>query len=75
MVADDKSMMNINESMININESMIEINESMIKIKVLVFEIKELIIEWLLNVYWITVWRMSECWMPKFRLSASIIVH
>ena len=30
MVADDESMININQSMININESMIEITESMI---------------------------------------------
>ena len=27
-----------------------------------------------MNVYWITVWRMSECWMAKFRMSASIMV-
>ena len=27
-----------------------------------------------MNVYWITVWRMSECWMPKFRMSACIMV-
>ena len=27
-----------------------------------------------MNVYWITVWRMSECWMPKFRMSAFIMV-
>ena len=27
-----------------------------------------------MNVYWISVWRMSECWMPKFRMSACIIV-
>ena len=27
-----------------------------------------------MNVYWITVWRMSECWMPKFTMSACIMV-
>ena len=27
-----------------------------------------------MNVYWITVWRMSQCWMPKFRMSACIMV-
>ena len=27
-----------------------------------------------MNVYWITVWRMSECWMPKFRMFACIMV-
>ena len=27
-----------------------------------------------MNVYCITVLRMSECWMPKFRMSACIMV-
>ena len=27
-----------------------------------------------MNVYWITVLTMSECWIPKFRMSACIMV-
>ena len=110
MVADDESMININQSMININESMIEINESMIMSVCIMYVCRMYILDvcvfddcvavvgvqhlcvfnaqisnvclqfvspgflrWM-NVYWITVWRMSECWMPKFRMYGCIMV-
>ena len=52
-------MIDINESVIKINELMIEINMSMVQINKPMIK---------------NVWRMSECWMPKFRMSACIMV-